>query len=105
VTGLGEFSPIGRLFSLGSCFLLIFRISTHFCSTGANPTTQLIALLIFLIKIIFLCPKNALAYYNAGVVAVKLKAVGLAPVFLCKSYVLHNFDLKYVGLHFWPMFH
>jgi hypothetical protein len=34
---------------------------------------------VFFRKTIFYIEKNDLAYYNAGVVAVKLKVVGLAP--------------------------
>jgi hypothetical protein len=57
---------------------------------GGNPTTssynpsavklQLIALCVFRMKINFLRCKNALTYYNAGVVAVHSKVVVLAPV-------------------------
>jgi hypothetical protein len=42
-------------------------------------TALLIAWRVFRLKIIFLWYKNSLAYYNAGVIAVNTKIVGLAP--------------------------
>jgi hypothetical protein len=46
---------IGRIFAHWAIvffgqFFVNYIISPHFCSTGANPTTQPIALLVFLIK-------------------------------------------------------
>jgi hypothetical protein len=88
---LVRFAAVVVYFSTGKKSSSHCFIETSIIQPGANPTTsgynasekkmpaQIKAWRVFITKTIVLWRKNALAYFNAGAVAVNLKVVGLAP--------------------------